>query len=367
MKNINKKNLSLRIVLSGIVYAIPLVLLILIILHISSFCLIEKEHIKEKAVVLFKEAVEEDFQNRSKCLTENVSIITQPPPITPSDSGLFKTETMEIRTPLVKGRTIDEKITDFLHSVLAIENPIDVYRLDTIFQQKLKEKNIHIATAICLTDTINRMNNHCTHFNVASFIPLFAEPYMLSSVGVSLKTYIKIPRITLIKRMPNLYWVALLGWILFTSSVGYAWHHIRKTIPVLIKDSAEKENVLHKELIQKDQQLESFKLLEEQKNNPKVHIFSPDLLFMKDTKTLRYREEVVKLTPQQQQLLAAFCDVPENVCSVEDLKKIVWKSSVVEENTIQQAISRLNTTLKGVGLSIEYEFKDRYRLRFIKM
>lgn len=367
MKNINKKNLSLRIVLSGIVYAIPLGLLILIILHISSFCLIEKEHIKEKAVVLFKEAVEEDFQNRSKCLTENVSIITQPPPITPSDSGLFKTETMEIRTPLVKGRTIDEKITDFLHSVLAIENPIDVYRLDTIFQQKLKEKNIHIATAICLTDTINRVNNHCTHLNVASFIPLFAEPYMLSSVGVSLKTYIKIPRVTLIRRMPNLYWVALLGWILFTSSVGYVWHHVRKTIPVLIKDSAEKENILHKELIQKNQQLESFQLLEEQKNNPKVHIFSSDLLFEKDTKTLRYQGKKVKLTRQQQQLLAVFCDMPDNICSIDDLRNLVWEGSVVEENSIQKAISRLNATLEKPGLCIECEFKAHYRLRFIKM
>lgn len=367
MKNINKKNLSIRIVLFGMVYAIPVVLLILILLHISSFCLIEKEHIREKAVVLFEEAVEEDFQNRSKCLTENVTIINQPPLITPSDSGLFKTETMEIRTPLVKGKTMDEKVNDFLQSVLAIKNPMDVYRLDTIFQQKLKEKNIHIATAICLTDTINRMNNHCTHFNIASFMPLFAESYVLSSVGISLKTYIKIPRLTLIKRMPNLYWVALLGWVLFTSFVGYAWHNVRQTIPILVKNSAEKENVLHKELIQKKQELESFKLLEEQKNNPHVHIFSPVLLFMKDTKTLRYREEVVKLTPQQQQLLAAFCNMPENVCSVEDLKRIVWKSSVVEENTIQQAISRLNTTFKGVGLSIEYEFKDRYRLRFIKM
>lgn len=364
MKNICKKSHFIETILSGIIYATPIVLLILILLHISSFCEIENEHISEKSARLFKESVKEDFQNRSKVLTKKVTSLHQPSTTISSDSCIFKSETIEIKTPRQHNQSLDEKMTDFLQSVLAVKNPINVHQLDTIFQQKLKDENIHIETAICLTDTINKKNNSCTHFNIASFIPLFTEPYLVSSIGISLKTYIKIPPVTLIRRMPTLYWIALLGWFLFTSSIGYAWYNLRKRIPVLIKDSAEKENVLQKELTQKKQELETFKLQEKQKNNPDVYIFTPYLTFEKDTKTLRYHEELVKLTRQQQQLLAAFCNAPENTCSINDLCDFVWKGCLVEDNTIQQAISRLNMTLKTPGLYIQYEFKDSYKLIF---
>lgn len=266
--------------------------------------------------------------------------------------------------PIQSNQSLDKKMTDFLQSVLAVKNPINVHQLDSIFQQKLKEENINIKTAICLTDTINKKNNYCTHFNTASFIPLFTDPYQVSSIGISLKTFIKIPQVTLIRRVPTLYWIALFGWLLFTSSIGYAWYNFKNNIPVLMKDSAEKENILQEELIQKKQELETFKLREKQKNNPDIHIFSPYLIFEKDTKTLRYYDEIVKLTRQQQQLLAVFCNAPDNTCSINNLCDLVWKGSIVEENTIQQAISRLNMKLKTLGLYIQYEFKDSYKLTF---
>jgi len=364
MKNTNKKLLFTAITIPGIIYAIPIALLILILLHISSFNQIEKGHIQEKSIILFKEAVKEDFQNRSQILTEKVTAVTMPSAKTSSDSCIFKSETVEIKTPRQQDLSLDEKMTDFLQSVLAVKNPINVHQLDTIFQQKLKEENIHIATAICLTDTINKKNNSCTHFDIASFIPLFTEPYLVGSIGISLKTYIKIPQTTLIKRIPILYWITLLGWFLFTSSIGYAWYNLRKKIPVLVKSYVKREKTLQEVLTQKKNELETFKQLETYKKNPDIHAFSPNLVFEKDTKTLRYREKIVKLTLQQQQLLAAFCNAPENTCSINDLCNLVWKDCKVEENTIHQAISRLNNTLKNQELHIQYEFKDSYKLIF---
>ena len=364
MKNTNKKHLFTAITISSIIYAIPIALLILILLHISSFHQIEEGHIQEKSVMLFKEAVKEDFQNRSQILTEKVTAVTMPSAKTYSDSCIFKSETIEIKTPRQQDLSLDEKMTDFLQSVLAVKNPINVYRLDTLFQQKLNEENIHIATAICLTDTINKKNNTCTHYNTASFIPLFTEPYLVSSIGISLRAYIKIPRVTLIRRIPILYWIALLGWFLFTLSIGCAWYNLRKKIPVLVKSYVKREKALQEVLTQKKNELETFKQLETYKKNPDIHAFSPNLVFEKDTKTLRYREEIVKLTLQQQQLLAMFCNAPENTCSINDLRNLIWKDCKVEENTIHQAISRLNNTLKNQELHIQYEFNDSYKLIF---
>ena len=366
MKIINKKRLFTAKTMSSIIYAIPVALLILIGLHIVSFFQIEKERIQEKSVILLKETIKEDFQNRSKILTEEVTTLTIPPIQTTSDSSTFKSETTEIKVPALPNRSLDEKMTDFLQSVLAVENPINVYKLDTIFQQKLKEKNIHINTAICLTDTINKKNNNCTLLNTSSFTPLFSEPYLISSIGISLRAYIKIPQITLIKCMPISYWITLAGGILFTLSIGHAWHNIRKKMPVFIKNSVKREHALQKELIQKKNELDIFKQQQAYKKTQNIHIFSPHLLFEKSTKTLKYNGETIKLTRQQQQLLVAFCNAPENTCSINDLCNLVWKGCTVEENTIQQAISRLNITLKPLGLYIQYEFKDSYKLMFIE-
>lgn len=343
MKKTNKKHIFIgTAILSGICI---LCVAVLVITHIYSFMHLEKEHIHDKAIALFKESVNEDFQYRSKVLTEKLSIVNLPE--TNKDSITFKTDSLEIKASVVPNRPLDEKMTDFFQSVLAIKNPINVYRLDTIFQQKLKEENILIETAICLTDTINNKNNSCTHFNIASFIPLFTEPYMVSSIGISLKTYIKIPRYTLIKRMPTLYWIGLIGWFLFASSIIYAWFCVNKKVPVLIKEKEQN----------------TFKQTEKVENNPNIHIFSPCLTFDKSTRKLLNNGETVKLTRQQQQLLLAFCNAPDNICSIDNLLSQVWKGSKVEENTIQQAISRLNTELKKISdINIEYVFKDSYRL-----
>lgn len=363
--------------LSGITYAVHIVLLALIFLHIFSFCQIEKEYIREKSVRLFEESVKEDFQNRSKVLTGDVTSMTQPSTTTSSDSCIFQSETIEIITPKQHNRSLDEKMIDFLQSVLAVKNPINVHRLDTIFQQKLKEENIHIETAICLTDTVNHKNNSCTHYNTASFSPLFTEPYLVSSIGIRLKTYIKIPSYTLIERMPTSYWIALLGWLMFTSSILYAVSHFKKKVPALIKEKEQlnqerikeisayaiKENTLQSQLTEKEKELETFKQIEKIKNNTDIHIFSSCLTFDKNTRILRHNVEIVKLTRQQQQLLVAFCNAPEYTCSINDLHAQVWKGAKVEENTIQQAISRLNMELKKISdIQIEYVFKDNYRL-----
>ncbi|MCS2890734.1 winged helix-turn-helix domain-containing protein [Parabacteroides faecis] len=135
-------------------------------------------------------------------------------------------------------------------------------------------------------------------------------------------------------------------------------------MPVLVEGYVKREKTLQEELTQKKNELAIFKQLETYKKDSDIHIFSPNLVFEKDTKTLRYREKIVKLTLQQQQLLAAFCNAPENTCSINDLCNLVWKSCVVEENTIHQAISRLNNTLKNQELYIQYEFKDSYKLIF---
>ena len=331
-----------------------------------SFFQIEKRHILEKSVTLFKESVKEDFHNRSQGLTEKVSLMDVPSAITTPDSCIFKSETIEVKAPALSNQSLDEKLTAFLQSILSFKNPINIYQLDTIFQQKLKKENIHITTAVCMTDTINKKSQKCTRFNITSFDPLFTEPYIVSSTGITLNAYIKIFGFTLGYRMPTSYWVALVGWVLFTLSMGYAWDNLKKKIPVLINDFTERENSLQNELIQTEEKLEILKQLEKQSNDPDIHIFSPHLLFEKSTKTLKYNGETIKLTRQQQQLLVAFCNAPENTCSINDLCNLVWKGCTVEENTIQQAISRLNITLKPLGLYIQYEFKDSYKLMFIE-
>lgn len=138
----------------------------------------------------------------------------------------------------------------------------------------------------------------------------------------------------------------------------------QKKMPVLVEGYVKREKTLQEELTQKKNELAIFKQLETYKKDSDIHIFSPNLVFEKDTKTLRYREEIVKLTLQQQQLLAMFCNAPENTCSINDLRNLVWKDCKVEENTIHQAISRLNNTLKNQELHIQYEFKDSYKLIF---
>lgn len=360
MKKTNKNYLFIGV---GIISFIGIITLaILIITHIYSFVQLEKEYLQKKIVVLFKESVNDDLKNRSQILTEEISIGNSF--TSNKDSSIFKSSTIEIKTTAQPNLSLNEKMTDFIQSILAIKNPINIYHLDTIFQQKLQSENIQITTAICLTDTINNKDNSCTHSNIDSFTPLFTTSYQISSIGISLQIYIKISLFSLIRRMPILYWVALLGWIIFTLSIGYIWYNLKRNIPVLIKYSVEREHALQKELTQKKQELETFALREKQKNNPDIHIFSPYLIFEKDTKTLRYYDEIIKLTRQQQQLLTVFCNAPDNTCSINNLCDLVWKRSIVEENTIQQAISRLNMKLKTLGLHIQYEFKDSYKLTF---
>lgn len=151
-----------------------------------------------------------------------------PSAITTPDSCIFKSETIEVKAPALSNQSLDEKLTAFLQSIISFKNPINIYQLDTIFQQKLKKENIHITTAVCMTDTINKKSQKCTRFNITSFDPLFTEPYIVSSTGITLNAYIKISGFTLGYRMPTSYWVALVGWVLFTLSMGYAWDNLKK-------------------------------------------------------------------------------------------------------------------------------------------
>lgn len=370
MSDKNKKRLFIGV--SGI---LVILLSLLIVLHIKSFIQTEKKYVFQKAASIFKESINMDLKNRSKSLTGKIEILNSMEK--PTDKSSFKSSTIEIKTPLKQNQSLDEKMADFLQSVLAVKNPINVYHLDTIFQQKLKEENINMVTIICLTDTINKIANSCTRMDIASFSPLFMKPYLISSVGISLQAYIQISNYTLIKRMPISYWGALLGWLLFTLSILYAWFSIRKKIPVLIKEKEQlnqekikegsafaiREKTLQSELTKIERELETFKLIEKRTVNPDIHIFSPCSTFDINTKTLRYNGENIKLTRQQQQLLVAFCNAPKNTCTLNDIHSQVWKGCKVEENTIQQAISRLNIVLKKIpNLQIVYEFKDSYKL-----
>ena len=277
MKSTNKKHHFIETILSNIVYIIPIVLLILILSYIVSFFQIEKRHIQEKSVTLFKESVKEDFHNRSQGLTEKVSLMDVPSAITTPDSCIFRSETIEVKAPAQSNQSLDEKLTAFLQSILSFKNPINIHQLDTIFQQKLEKENIHITTAVCMTDTINKKGQKCTRFNMASFDPLFTEPYIVSSTGITLNAYIKISGFTLIRRIPTSYWIAFIGWILFTSSIGCAWYNLRKKMPVLVEGYVKREKTLQEELTQKKNELAIFKQLETYKKDSDIHIFSPNL------------------------------------------------------------------------------------------
>lgn len=362
MKNNPKMYLFTAKTTSRFIYIFPVILLILTISHTFSFYRIEKKHILEKSVSLLKDAIKEDFQDRSQILTEQVITRTIPSTDTTPDSCIFKSKTIEIKAPALPNRPLDEKITDFLQSVLAVKNPINVYRLDDIFQQKLKKENIHIATALCLTDTINKKNNNCTHTSTASFIPLFTESYPISSTGINLRAYIKIPITTLIKRMPVSYWISLMGWGIFILSTGYAWHNVKKRIPAFIKNSRKREHAIQLELTRQRNELETFKQQKTDKKEQNIHRFSSNLLFKKDTKTLHFQDGIIKLTIQQQELLTILCNSPKKTCSINELRNGVWKDCNVEKNTIHQAISRLNSTLKPFELHILNESKDSYKI-----
>lgn len=71
MKSTNKKRLFIGTAITSVICIITFA--ILVITLIGSFLQQEKGHIQDKVITLFKESVNEDFQNRSKILTEEIS------------------------------------------------------------------------------------------------------------------------------------------------------------------------------------------------------------------------------------------------------------------------------------------------------
>lgn len=185
----------------------------------------EKAHVEEQTREIFENTVNIDYKNRVTVLTDSIRIITA---VTPqSKRSTFTTTTEEISTQSRPNLSLEEKTTDFLQTILAYKNPVNIYHLDSLFQNELKTENIGVRTAICMTDSLNKAIA-CSRPDIKSFEPLFKPSYTLCSLCNPLQVYIKILPGTISERIIASHGIALSIWILLTLCIGYVWLRLKK-------------------------------------------------------------------------------------------------------------------------------------------
>lgn len=328
----------------------------ILISQIRIFLHTEKEEVQKIAYSSLQKAIEADYQIRKSSL--NDKFVSGKSHTSPSDSCTFRSTTKEVKISNDLDRSVEQRLKDFFQCILSDKNPIDVYQLDSLFQNDLHSEKISMKTAIYLTDSLHKSVSH-TQTDTLSFTPLPENPYRISSIGITLRAYVKITPWVLLKRMPLLYWLGLVGWLLLSFFLGYRYLQNREKTPITAISEDNGEEKSHKEPEIQNKEPENY----EQTENEYMIKLTPLLIFKKKEKILIYKNEPVHLTPQEIDIFITFLNAPGRTSSLEYFRKNNWPNEVITDTTIRKAISRLKKKLKIIpSIQIESNNKGEYTL-----
>lgn len=220
-------------------------------------------------------------------------------------------------------------------TVLALEEPINVYALNELFQNALAKAKLKGKSAIyyTLSDTTVCSTTDSTFYKSA--YPL-KKVYAGLKREIELQAYVKIPILTQMKTTSKDFIIVFLLLILFVSAFfwtkyssfaeKYIYHPAKKTLRPLL-------------------------------------MLTPEIGFDSERGYLIGKGKEVKLINYKLRLFRLFLESPGYYLSLSEILKSVWDGAIVSPNTIEQTVRRLRTDLKCFPeIRIVTERKVGYRL-----
>lgn len=258
------------------------------------------------------------------------------------------------RSGLVQIRTVEEteyyskSLTDSIRSlhggqrkhavfqtILALEKPINVYRLDELFQTSLQKAGLKAKTAIYYTspDTTVCSTTDSTFYKSAR--PL-NKVYAGLKREIELQAYVKIPILTQMKTTSKDFVLVFFLLILFVSA--FFW----------IKYSSFAEKYIYNPA---------------KKTLRPLMMLTPEIGFDSERGYIIGKGKEVKLINYKLRLFRLFLDSPGYYLGLAEILRSVWDGAIVSSNTIEQTIRRLRNDLKCFPeIRIVTERKVGYRL-----
>lgn len=323
-----------------LVYSLLCCIFITIVFGMYIFLFKMKKNIHTKVDAIFTETVTADMWMRLKKWGQPYAILY-------GNKGRKKSGLVQIRT-VEETEYYSKSLTDSIRAlrggqrkyavfqtILALEKPINVYKLDELFQTSLQQAGLKAKTAIyyTLSDTTVCSTTDSTFYKSAHPVK---KVYAGLKREIELQAYVKIPILNQMKTMWKDFITVFLLLILFVSAFFWA------------KNSSFAENYIYNPA---------------KKTLRTLLMLTPEIGFDSERGYLIGKGKEVKLINYKLRLFRLFLESPGYYLSLSEILKSVWDGAIVSPNTIEQTVRRLRTDLKCFPeIRIVTERKVGYRL-----
>lgn len=305
-----------------------------------------KEELLEDASHVFNLAIQQDKAQRGEGFL-NVFHSERQLTNKQADSVTISTaqKVIKISKPEKKELSYEEKKYVGDHLFLFMENPIQVIRLDSLFEAMLYEDGLSAETAIVYT-----VNGESEYSNPDSLFYKNAIALDLVSIVdiINLQGYVKFKGLFIWNRIPHIWTIVLvwLGLALFLSAYNFLkWKEWRIFSVLYLKPQGEPDFNLSA--------LESKQVLILHPSSDDKRI-RDDLFFNEKRGEIKYKSDQIILTKKSTDLLKFLFQGDNWFQTNESVKKEVWKDETKTNDAVRNAVNRLNNELKGIpGFRIE--------------
>lgn len=323
-----------------LVYSLLCCIFITIVFGVYVFLFKMKKNIQTKVDTILIETVTADMWMRLKKWGQPYAVFY-------GDTNKKRPELVQLRT-VEKTEYFNKRLTDSIRSlhrdnrkhavfqtILALEKPINVYKLDELFQTSLQKAGLKAKTAIYYTslDTTVCSTNDSTFYKSAYPIK---KVYAGLKREIELQAYVKIPILTQMKTMSKDFIIVFFLLILFVSAFFWA------------KYSSFAEKYIYNPA---------------KKTLRPLMMLTPEIGFDSERGYIIGKGKEVKLINYKLRLFRLFLDSPGYYLGLAEILRSVWDGAIVSSNTIEQTIRRLRNDLKCFPeIRIVTERKVGYRL-----
>lgn len=282
------------------------------------FC--QKSHVNSEIKDCFHNAVSEDITIRWKKLGWPIHTNMSTKDI--GDSIVIENREGVKTVPAFENTmSEDEKFRCILQTILRYENPVNTNALDSIYQTRLKDRNIFISTAVCYTDKV--LDKVYKSSNDTSF---YKKAYLLPSVvtgiekEIVLQAFADVTFFSVVRNSTALFFVWCFICITFLfSTVSFLYKNPKQIVAI------NGEGLL-------------------MKKETEVQIMD-DLILDTELRVLKYGKLTKRLTDQSVLLLKLFLSHHDHFLSNDDIRNHLWGTIEFSDSRRNQSIKRLRDAL----------------------
>lgn len=267
---------------------------------------------------LFDKVLEEDYQRRM--IGHKYSFINSVDNDWPQNgisvTTADGTRILSANIDSIQKLPLENKLRLLNESYLLYKHPINPDTLNLAFQNILRGHGYQFKTGICYTEAVKKKTVY-SGTDTAFFISTYPLKEFKTGIfnEIAVQAYVKVPFTVILEKGGFRFYIPVIFWVFLLSSY----------VIYVFKATKRKRTM----------------------QNTKEELI--DLLILDKKKScLHYKNQLIKLTPSQTQLVGLFLEKPDYFLTKEEIINELWQGLDNPNNRLSQTIKRLREVLSSV-------------------